>query len=228
MRAIPKLQGPGRWIGEGSPWKATLSQCVCVCVCVSVCMLSLCLTPERPLTHCPLTLLVSWLDDVPEASIPTLGFLFLFNICSPGIELKHRDEDGTVVESAHLRAVWCANTHHRGGHRCLSPGGVDLRRHERLTALCQQECLIFSWEFGVSALGRSPKVYKWVNVDSPHVRSCNPSPLIRLKSLVEHGAVDAFHRQAKCMCVYTHTYRECYYSGNREKCRWKPWIYSLT
>ena len=68
-------------------------------------------TPERLLTHCPLTLLVSWLDDVPEG---TLGFLFLFNICSPGIELKHRDEDGTVVESIYLHAVWYANTHHRG------------------------------------------------------------------------------------------------------------------
>ena len=84
-------------------------------------------TPERLLTHCPLTLLVSWLDDVPEG---TLGFLFLFNICSPGIELKHRDEDGTVVESIYLHAVWYANTHHRGRRRCLSPGPVDLRRDE--------------------------------------------------------------------------------------------------
>ena len=172
---MPKLQGPRQGDWWGSSWKAYSES-------------------ERPLTHCPLTLLVSWLDDVPEGSIPTLGFLFLFNICSPWIELKHRDEDGTAVESIHLRAMWCANTHHRGRHRCLSPGGVDLRRDERLTALRQQECLIFSWEFGVSALGRSPKVCRWVNVDSPLIRSCNPSPLICLRSLVERGAVAIFHR----------------------------------
>ena len=200
---MPKLQGPR------SPWKA-------------------CSESERPLTHCPLTLPVSWLDDVPEGSIPTLGFLFLFNICSPGVELKHRDEDGTAVKPVHLHAVWYANTHHRGRRRCLLPGHVDLRRAERLTALHQQECLIFSWEFKVSGLGRSLKVHRWVNVDSPRIRSCNPSPFIHLRSLVECGAVDIFHRQAKCMCVYTHTYRECYYSGNKEKCRWKPWIHSLT
>ena len=200
---MPKLQGPR------SPWKAYSES-------------------ERPLTHCPLTLPVSWLDDVPEGSIPTLGFLFLFNICSPGVELKHRDEDGTAVKPVHLHAVWYANTHHRGRRRCLLPGRVDLRRDERLTALYQQECLIFSWEFKVSGLGRSLKVHRWVNVDSPRIRSCNPSPFIHLRSLVECGAVDIFHRQAKCMCVYTHTYRECYYSGNKEKCRWKPWIHSLT
>ena len=200
---MPKLQGPR------SPWKAYSES-------------------ERPLIHCPLTLLVSWLDDVPEGSIPTLGFLFLFNICSPGIELKHRDEDGTVVESVHLHAVWYANTHHRDRRRCLSPGPVDLRRDERLTALRQQACLIFSWEFKVSGLGRSLKVHRWVNVDSPHIRSCNANPFIHLRSLVECGAVDIFHRQAKCMCVYIHTYRECYYCGNKEKCRWKPWIHSLT
>ena len=133
---MPKLQGPGRWIGEGLLERLTLSQSVCVCVRARARV-----TPERLLTHCPLTLLVSWLDDVPEG---TLGFLFLFNICSPGIELKHRDEDGTVVESIHLHAVWYANTHHRGRRRCLSPGPVNLRRDEQLTALRQQECPIFS------------------------------------------------------------------------------------
>lgn len=79
-------------------------------------------------------------------------------------------------------------------------------RDERLTALCQQECLIFSWEFKVSGLGRSLKVHRWVNVDSPRIRSCNPGPFIHLKIPRGVWGSGYISQTGKVhVCVHTHT-----------------------
>ena len=245
---MTKLQGPRQVDRWGSPWKAyseSESVCVCVCVCVHTCVcvsvcacvcecvrMSVCVcvctrtraTPESPLTHCPLILLVSWLDYVPRHPGPPLSFQHLFSW----------NRTQTQRWRWHCRGVYppacCVVRQHpsQGQAQMFISRTCWSVRDERLTALRQQECLVFSWEFKVSGLGRSLKVHRWVNVDSPRIRSCNPGPFIHLRSLVECGAVDIFHRQAKCMCVYTHTYRECYYSGNKEKFSWKPWTHSLS
>ena len=56
--------------------------------------------------------------------------------------------------------------------------------------------LSFPENSGSQGLGRSRKVDRCVNGDSPHIRSgslLNPSPVIHLKFLAECGVVDVFH-----------------------------------
>ena len=204
---MPKLQGPRQVDRWGSPWKAYSES-------------------ESPLTQCTHCWSLAWwcpwrLHPNPG---PPLSFQHLFSW----------NRTQTQRWRWHCRGVYppacCVVRQHpsQGQAQMFISRTCWSVRDERLTALRQQECLVFSWEFKVSGLGRSLKVHRWVNVDSPRIRSCNPSPFIHLRSLVECGAVDIFHRQAKCMCVYTHTYRECYYSGNKEKFSWKPWTHSLS
>lgn len=52
---------------------------------------------------------------------------------------------------------------------------------------------------------RSLKVHRWVNVDSPRIRSCNPGPFIHLKIPRGVWGRDIFTDRQVHVCVHTHT-----------------------